>query len=92
MQVLSDLGRIGFDLFRSCAPVGMGVCFRIGKLTYDEFNARPRSGIPRAWSGVEWVLPELDPISVPIWLTTHREPHTNRRIRLVSDLLAESFS
>ena len=42
--------------------------------------------------GVECVLPDLDPIPVPIWLATHRELHTSRRIRLVFDLLAESLS
>lgn len=42
--------------------------------------------------GIECVLPELDPIPVPIWLATHRELHTSRRIRLVFDVLAETFS
>ncbi len=42
-------------------------------------------------SGVECVLPDLDPITVPIWLVTHRELHTSRRIRLVFDLLAASL-
>ena len=41
--------------------------------------------------GVECVLPDLDPIMVPIWLVTHRELHTSRRIRLVFDLLAASL-
>jgi DNA-binding transcriptional LysR family regulator len=41
--------------------------------------------------GVECVLPNLDPITVPIWLVTHRELHTSRRIRLVFDLLADSL-
>jgi DNA-binding transcriptional LysR family regulator len=41
---------------------------------------------------LEPVLPELDPIPIPIWLVTHRELHTSRRIRLVFDLLAEAFS
>jgi DNA-binding transcriptional LysR family regulator len=41
--------------------------------------------------GVECVLPDLDSITVPIWLVTHRELHTSRRIRLVFDLLAESL-
>jgi DNA-binding transcriptional LysR family regulator len=40
---------------------------------------------------VECILPDLDPITVPIWLVTHRELHTSRRIRLVFDLLAESL-
>ena len=42
--------------------------------------------------GVECVLPQLDPIPVPIWLTAHRELHTSPRIRLVFDLLAEALS
>ena len=42
-------------------------------------------------AGVECVLPDLDPITIPIWLVTHRELHTSRRIRLVFDLLAESL-
>lgn len=42
-------------------------------------------------AGVECVLPDLDPIMVPIWLVTHRELHTSRRIRLVFDLLAASL-
>lgn len=37
------------------------------------------------------VLPELDPIAIPVWLVTHRELHTSRRIRLVFDLLAEGL-
>ena len=41
---------------------------------------------------LERVLPELDPIPMPIWLVTHRELHTSRRIRLVFDLLAEGLA
>lgn len=41
--------------------------------------------------GLEPVLPALDPIPVPVWLVTHRELHTSRRIRLVFDLLADYF-
>jgi DNA-binding transcriptional LysR family regulator len=38
---------------------------------------------------VEMVLPTFTPIPAPIWLTTHRELHTSRRIRLVFDVLVE---
>lgn len=37
---------------------------------------------------VQQVLPKLEPITFPIWLTTHRELNTSRRVRMVFDLLA----
>ena len=40
---------------------------------------------------VQRVLPELEPITFPIWLTTHRELNTNRRVRMVYDLLASEL-
>ena len=41
--------------------------------------------------GVEMVWPEFGPIPIPIWLVTHRELRSNRRIRLVYDRLAEGL-
>lgn len=38
------------------------------------------------------VLDDIAPIKFPIWLVTHRELHTARRIRVVFDLLAQEFS
>ncbi len=40
---------------------------------------------------IELVLADLAPIPVPIWLVTHRELHTSRRIRLVFDFIARSM-
>ncbi|MCP5075933.1 MAG: LysR family transcriptional regulator [Rhodobacteraceae bacterium] len=42
--------------------------------------------------GIVQLLPFMKPIQFPIWLVTHRELHTSRRIRLVFDVLAECFS
>ena len=42
--------------------------------------------------GIEPVLPDFAPMPIPVWLVTHRELHTSRRIRLVFDLLVETFS
>jgi len=42
--------------------------------------------------GFRKVLPDLPDIPVPVWLVTHRELHTSKRIRLVYDLLAETFA
>jgi len=40
---------------------------------------------------IERIFPTLEPVTFPIWLTTHRELHTNRRIRIVYDFLAEEL-
>ncbi len=37
------------------------------------------------------VMPDLPVIPVPVWLATHRELHSSRRIRVVFDLLAEAL-
>ncbi|MEO0382175.1 MAG: LysR family transcriptional regulator [Pseudomonadota bacterium] len=42
--------------------------------------------------GMVKVLEDLPPITFPIWLVTHRELRTSRRIRLVFDMLAEELS
>ncbi len=60
------------------AKQGVGIC-----IVMDEVgDAEPR---------VRRVLPDLPPIPVPVWLATHRELHTSRRIRVVFDLLADEL-
>jgi DNA-binding transcriptional LysR family regulator len=41
---------------------------------------------------VRRVLPEAAPITFPVWLVTHRDLHTSRRVRVVFDLLADALS
>ena len=41
---------------------------------------------------VRRALPSLPPITVPLWLTTHRELSTSRRMRVVFDLLLEGLA
>lgn len=48
--------------------------------------------VARLTPGVVRVLDEVAPIHFPIWLVTHRELRTARRIRVVFDLLAEQLS
>ena len=38
------------------------------------------------------LFPDAVPISIPVWLVTHRELRTSRRIRLVYDILAEELA
>lgn len=42
-------------------------------------------------AGIERVLPGRAPFTFPVWLATHSELHTARRIRLVFDILAEGL-
>jgi DNA-binding transcriptional LysR family regulator len=42
--------------------------------------------------GVVRVLDALPQVRFPIWLVTHRELRTARRIRIVYDILAEALS
>jgi hypothetical protein len=48
--------------------------------------------VAEATPGIEPVLPGTAPVTFPVWLTTHRELHTSRRIRLVFDLLARGLT
>lgn len=42
--------------------------------------------------GVIRVLDDVPPVQFPIWLVTHTELHTSRRIRVVFDLLAQGLA
>lgn len=48
--------------------------------------------VVRDTPGMVRVLDELPPVRFPIWLVTHRELHTSRRIRVVFDALAEGLA
>jgi DNA-binding transcriptional LysR family regulator len=41
---------------------------------------------------VERALPELETVMFPVWLASHRELHTSRRVRVVFDLLANELA
>ena len=60
------------------AKQGLGICVMM-----EEVGERE----PR----VRRVLDALPPLPVPVWLVTHKEVETSRRIRVVFDLLAEGF-
>lgn len=60
------------------AKHGVGICIVMDQVG----DAEPR---------VRRVLPDFPPMPVPVWLATHRELHTSRRIRVVFDLLAEAL-
>ncbi|MEZ5777269.1 MAG: LysR family transcriptional regulator [Paracoccaceae bacterium] len=92
-----DTGR----MLEHLLPLGMPLTkrnFRIGsqsgvvswELVRQGFGIAPMmDDLADTTPGIERILPDLAPVTFPIWLTTHRELHTSRRIRLVFDLLAE---
>ncbi|MEK0162643.1 LysR family transcriptional regulator [Phaeobacter sp. A36a-5a] len=102
---LADHDFVGFaDVDRSIdflAPLGIHLApenFRIKsssgltawELVKQGFGICPMmEDVAEPTPGIERLLPRLDPIVFPIWLTTHRELHTSRRIRLVFDILAD---
>ena len=45
-----------------------------------------------AEESVRRVLPDFDPLVLPVWLVVHRELNTSRRVRVVFDLLATELS
>ncbi len=48
--------------------------------------------VAQATPGVVRVLDDVPPVEFPVWLVTHRELHTARRIRVVFDALAQALA
>ena len=88
-ELIAAMSRFGLALTQKNFPViseshlvqwshvklGLG----IGIMAADIGDATPE---------VVQVLPDLDPIVIPVWLVAHREVHTSARVRLVFDLMA----
>ncbi|WP_412552561.1 LysR family transcriptional regulator [Shimia sp. MIT1388] len=90
LEYLKPMGfPIDIDNFRTGSDSGLVAW----ELCRQGFGIAPMADdVAEATPGIERVLPELAPIVFPIWLTTHRELHTSRRIRLVFDALAEHLT
>lgn len=92
-MIIHNLNALGLNLTKKNFPIlsenyiahwelvkqGLGV----GIMPEDIGDAEPL---------VQRALPELKPIVFPIWLTTHRELNTSRRVRMVYDLLAAELA
>ena len=93
-RLLSLLNAQGFDLSPNNFPVvtknhivqwelvkhGVGICG-----TLEEIGD-PEPLVERV------VVPGIDPITAEVWLVTHKELRTNRRVRMVFDFLVSEFS
>ena len=91
-RILEFLRELGLDLtpesFRVTSESGPAYLalirqgFGVGVVTRDMIGFCP---------DLEPVFPALPHIPVPVWLVTHRELNTSRKIRLVYDTLAEEL-
>ena len=92
-QMIAYLDPLGIHLTEDNFRLGSQNGIVAWEFAKQGFGIAPMSqAVGDATPGVERVLPDMEPIKFPIWLTTHRELHTSRRIRLVFDLLAEYLS
>lgn len=92
-QMIAYLAPLGIHLTEENFRLGSQNGIVAWEYAKQGFGIAPMSTeVGDATAGMERVLPDMEPIRFPIWLTTHRELHTSRRIRLVFDLLAEFLS
>ncbi len=92
-RMLPVLGSLGLTLSRENFKIVSGSSTVILELVKQGLGLSllPKD-IADLTPGLEPVLHDLEPIPIPIWLVTHRELHTSRRIRLVFDFLAEALA
>ena len=76
LTVLSDSHLVHWELLKAGAGIGM----------VPEFLGDNTEGICRVLEAA------YTPFIFPLWLTTHRELNTSRRVRMVFDFLAEALS
>lgn len=92
-RMLEYLHPLGFPITADNFLIGSQSGLVAWELCKQGFGIAPMSEeVAAKEPSLQRILPDLAPISFPIWLTTHREVHTSRRIRLVFDTLAEHLS
>lgn len=92
-QMITYLKEYGIEITAAQIPLNSENGIVAWELVRQGFGVAPMAdAVGRSMPGVEALLPAMDPIVFPVWLTTHRELHTSRKIRLVFDLLADGFA
>lgn len=91
-QMIDGLREYGLNLtpeqFRFNSPSGT-VLFELVRLGLG--ISVLTKDIERQAPNVRAILPDQFTIPIPVWLVTHRELHTSKRIRVVYDILAEEL-
>ncbi|MCX8953880.1 LysR family transcriptional regulator, partial [Ruegeria sp. NA] len=92
-QMIAYLKPLGIHLTNENFRLGSQNGIVAWEYAKQGFGIAPMSQtVGDAAPGMERVCPGMEAITFPIWLTTHRELHTTRRIRLVYDLLTKFLS
>jgi len=88
--LISRLNELGLSLapenFRVGSASGL-VAWEMGRSGLGIVITTEKVG--EACDDMEHILPDMEPMLFPIWLTVHKEIHTSRRIRVVYDLLSD---
>jgi len=91
-RMIEYLGRLGLSLTERNFVVTASDGIVVHKLLQEEFGVTALSQqLADMTPGLEAILPDQIAVPIPVWLVTHRELHTSRRIRVVFDLLAEAL-
>ncbi|THH36815.1 LysR family transcriptional regulator [Aliishimia ponticola] len=92
-RLIAHLAEIGIPVTPDNFRIGSQNALVAWRLVQQGFGIAPMAdAVARDTPGIVRVLPDMPPIVFPVWLVTHRELHTSRRIRLVFDILAETLA
>lgn len=92
-SMIGHLAPLGLTLTRDNFKYGSASGLVAWELVRAGFGITPMAeNVGDATPGVVRVLPEREAILFPVWLVTHRELHSARRIRLVYDILADHLA
>jgi DNA-binding transcriptional LysR family regulator len=91
-SLIGHLAALGLTLTRANFRYGSTNGLVAWELVREGFGVSPMAEqVGDNTPGVVRLLPQREPIVFPIWLVTHRELHSARRIRLVFDILADAL-
>lgn len=92
-NLIDHLRPLGFELSQRNFPIVCGNLLVSWSLVKQGLGIGVMSEIVgEAEPTVEQVCADLAPVRFPVWLVSHRELHTSRRVRAVFDLLAERIA
>lgn len=92
-EMIAHLSAFGLSLSRENFRVKSENGILAWELVRQGFGIAPMPEIVgERTPGVERLFANVAPVAIPMWLTTHRELHSSRRIRLVFDTLAAHLS